>query len=310
MRWWRLGFILAAAAGQLAYAVVVGRIEAEGGEVKRWGADGHPRTSALYAHIEAGDVLATGADGWAVLSMVDGASLTLKPNTRMRVDDYRFTPDEPSQSRAWMSLIYGSVRSVTGAIGHAYPDAYAMTTPEGACGVLGTDHEVMVVNEAGASGTSVGTYDHVYDGATYLRTPDGERVSIKAGSTGAVPHKGKPGTLLKVPTEFAASPVFYATHGIDQVLETLHPKSGLGYGYDEHHRPKWKADDKPAAAGEPKPDADDKPAGADKDDKAKADDAKDDKKGDDKDKKNDNKPKDDKSKNPPPEKKPPPRKHG
>ncbi|MBV8657431.1 MAG: FecR domain-containing protein [Burkholderiales bacterium] len=308
MRAWRFGLILIAAMGQLAYAVVVGRIEAEGGEIKRWGPDGRPRTAAVLAHVEAGDVLATGVDGWAVLSMVDGASLTLKPNTRMRIDDYRFEPDAPNESRAWVNLIYGSVRSITGAIGHANPAAYAMTTPDGVCGVLGTDHEVMVVTAQIAGGAAVGTYDQVYDGATVLRTAHGETVSLKAGETGGTTRDGKPAALQTAPAEYAASAAFHQAQGIDNVLQTLHKRSGRGYGYDAHRLPKWRNDDKPGSAGEPKPDADDK-AGAGKpdDDKVKGDKADDDKAKADKGK--DEGAKDEKPKTPPAEKKPPSKKH-
>ena len=307
MRAWRYGLLLIAAAGQMACAVVVGRIEAEGGELKRWGPDGRPRTAAVLAHVEAGDVLATGVDGWAVLSMVDGASLTLKPNTRMRIDDYRFEPDAPNESRAWMNLIYGSVRSITGAIGHANPAAYAMNTPDGVCGVLGTDHEVMVVAASTPGGTAAGTYDQVYDGATVLRTPQGETVSLKAGETGGAVHGAKPSALQQAPKEYAASEAFNKAHGIDTVLQTLHKRSGHGYGYDEHRLPKWRNNDKPGSTAEPKPDTDDK-AGAGKpdEDKVKGEKADDDKSKADK-TKNDGK--DEKPKAPPPEKKPPPKKH-
>src|SRR5258708_37026154 len=49
--------------------------------------------------------------------MVDGATFTLRPNTRLRIDAYVYSDTEASKNKSLLSLIQGALRAVTGAIG-------------------------------------------------------------------------------------------------------------------------------------------------------------------------------------------------
>jgi hypothetical protein len=213
----RLFLLSLALLASVAHATVIGRIEAKGGNVERTGADGRLRTSAVFAHIEAGDVFVTGRDGWVVLSMTDSASLTLKANTRMRIGDYSFAQDKPSESRVVLDLLAGSLRSITGWIGHRNPEAYKVVTPTMTMGIRGTDHEILVAEENNVDGLSAGSYDHVY-------------IEITSGETAFTASSARmPSKLDKQPTAYDKLQKFESDHGIDKVLNKLHRKTGQGY---------------------------------------------------------------------------------
>ncbi|MBV8658014.1 MAG: FecR domain-containing protein [Burkholderiales bacterium] len=226
----RYVFLFALTLAGLAHATVVGRIEAEGGQVERWGADGQPRTAHVFAHIEQGDLITTGPDGWVVLSMVDSASLTLKGNSRMRIGDYDFKPAEPKRSNIFLELLTGSLRSITGLIGHSNPQAYLVKTPTATMGIRGTDHEILVITQPDELQTPVGTYDHVYDGRTVMRTVAGS-LELTAGETGVAHPDGRvPEHMSKQPAAYDKLQKFAKEKGIDAVLERLHRHSGQGFG--------------------------------------------------------------------------------
>jgi hypothetical protein len=70
-----------------------------------------------------------------------------------------------------MSLIKGTVRSITGWIGKFNNSAYRITTPTATIGIRGTDHETTVIEKG--DGDEAGTYDNVNEGSTEIRTPHG-----------------------------------------------------------------------------------------------------------------------------------------
>ena len=228
----------------LAQAAVVGRIEAAGGQVERWGADGQPRTTHVLAHIEQGDLIATGADGWVVLSMVDSASLTLKGNSRMRIGDYDFRPATPKKSNIFLELLTGSLRSITGLIGHSNPEAYLVKTPTATMGIRGTDHEILVLPQMDELQTPAGTYDHVYDGRTVMHTTAGS-IELAAGETGVAHPDGRaPEHMSKQPATYDKLQKFSKEKGIDAVLDHLHRRNGQGFGLPANLTPTSATDTK------------------------------------------------------------------
>lgn len=92
--------------------------------------------------IFVGDVVETGSNGHVHIRFVDGALVSVRPNSRLRVDEYAYFPDRPSDNRVRFTLEAGTVRSVTGEAGRANKDAYRMNTPISAIGIRGTDYTV------------------------------------------------------------------------------------------------------------------------------------------------------------------------
>ena len=66
-------------------------------------ADGSARILSRKSAVNAGDTLATQRDSYAQINFTDGSTLTLRPNTQMKVEDYQFAQDRP---QADLSLIH------------------------------------------------------------------------------------------------------------------------------------------------------------------------------------------------------------
>jgi len=205
-----LGWGLAAQA----MAVVAGKVDSLSGSVyvSRNGAAGQLLTTG--ASVNEGDLLSTGADSWALLEMADGGSLTLRGNTRLRIDAYVYAQSETTASKSWLSLLEGAMRSVTGAIGAFNPPSYRLTTPVVTLGIRGTDHETAYYPPGSTEpGVEPGVYDKVNQGETYMHTQRGD-VNLKAGQAGFSDHRG-----ASAPRVLAAIPAFYKRHAqIDRRL--------------------------------------------------------------------------------------------
>ncbi|WP_460534474.1 FecR family protein [Chitinimonas naiadis] len=214
----------------------VGRIEAAGGDVSVIARSGEIRPSTVGSWLEPGDAVSTaGAQSWAVLRMEDGASFTLRPNTRMRIDRYRYSEDHPDENGSWLSLVKGSLRAVTGLIGRQSPDSYRLNTPTATIGIRGTDHETAVIEEADATrDMPAGTYDTVNAGETVLRSDKDEQV-IGVGKTGYLQREGgfAPRLLAKRPGLFLRWRQFEQRRGVLKVLGRLH-QSVAGGGFTAH----------------------------------------------------------------------------
>lgn len=92
--------------------------------------------------IEVGDRIKTGDNGHVHIRFIDGALVSIRPNSELVVNEYSYFPDEPSKNRVRLTLESGTVRSVTGEAGRTNKDAYRMNTPISAIGIRGTDYTV------------------------------------------------------------------------------------------------------------------------------------------------------------------------
>ncbi len=137
--------------------------------------------------------ITSGADGEVHIVTEDGGIIAIRPNTVFRVDQYK--AEGSSLDRIFMSLLKGSVRSITGWIGKHDYSAYRITTPTATIGIRGTDHETTVIDNG--DGDQPGTYDTVNTGSTVLKTSRGE-VDVT------------PGKFAFTPRDRAAAPYFLA----------------------------------------------------------------------------------------------------
>ncbi len=150
--------------------------------------------------IYEGQTINTASDGEVHLITEDGGVIALRPDTIFRVDEYKAEGD--STDKIFMSLFKGAVRSITGWIGKHNTSAYRITTPTATIGIRGTDHETTVIENAG--GDEPGTYDTVNEGATLLKTPQGQ-TEVTPGKFAFVPRNRviAPYILTKQPNYWA-----------------------------------------------------------------------------------------------------------
>jgi len=108
--------------------------------------------------INTGDVIITDVDGHLQLTMVDGASISLRPGSRMVVEKYDYNPANPTLGDALVSLVTGTLRVFTGELVNRNKARFRMRTPVATLGIRGSGNVL-------AHFETTGTINHTLTGA-------------------------------------------------------------------------------------------------------------------------------------------------
>lgn len=134
--------------------------------------DGQARALARGGAVREGERIQTGPGGHVHLRFVDGARLSVRPASRLQIENYSQADARNAQTAIRFKLEEGVVRSITGEWGEAARDRFRLNTPLAAIGVKGTDFSVAAdVRQTLAS---------VYTGAIVV-TPMAESCSTTLG---------------------------------------------------------------------------------------------------------------------------------
>ncbi|MGH8689346.1 MAG: FecR family protein [Burkholderiales bacterium] len=145
--------------------------------------DGTVRILSRQSEIREGDTLNTERDSYAQVRFADGGTVTLKPLTAVRLDQFRISKDHPEKEAFALRLLKGGLRAVTGGIGKRKPENEEMTTETATVGVRGTTFSLDdCVNERGGecAGLAPAVYVGVADGEVVVRNGAGE-LALGAG---------------------------------------------------------------------------------------------------------------------------------
>ncbi len=91
------------------------------------------------------DQISTGDKSFAILHFIDGAKVTVRPNSKLVIEQYVFTGGD--QDAATLSLLEGGLRVITGAMAKTQPESYKVKTPVALMGVRGTEFAIMLCGE-------------------------------------------------------------------------------------------------------------------------------------------------------------------
>jgi hypothetical protein len=184
-------------------ANVFSHVEFTEGRASIVDAKGQSRAARVGEKVSEGETLVTGSDGELHARTDDHGLIALRANTRVKVEIYRAAGDD--DDRSVLSLIGGTLRSITGWIGKYHPSNYQVKATTATVGIRGTDHEPLVIAPGDKLGPA-GTYDKVNTGSTYIQNAAG-RVDVAAGHAGFAPHDGKsaPRALEKIPDAYKAT---------------------------------------------------------------------------------------------------------
>ncbi len=92
--------------------------------------------------IYVGQTLSTTVGGHLHIRMIDGAFLSLRPSTSVKVALYTVDLETPANTQIRIDVQHGVVRSVTGKGGETNKSAFRLNTPVAAIGIRGTDFTV------------------------------------------------------------------------------------------------------------------------------------------------------------------------
>lgn len=201
------------------------------GEVTVVDTDGSVRHAEKGALVHEKEKIISSKSGSAQVIMIDGAYISIRPDTIMRIDVYKFSEKGDEPEKSVISLLKGCFRSITGLIGRKNKENYKITTAVANIGIRGTDHEPMYIPEPepGEEPAGVpGLYDKVNSGSTYIQSPAGE-VTIYPGQTGFAPIDGG------MPAIQDETPQFYqdfSDYDAEQLLEDDVESGAAGDEYD------------------------------------------------------------------------------
>ncbi|HEU4644440.1 MAG TPA: FecR domain-containing protein [Burkholderiales bacterium] len=202
----RIGLISVLAAALLAplLAFAQGQVQHLSGTMSVQRADGSVRLLSERSQVQVGDVLSTEDGTYAQLDIADGGKITLRPNTRIRIDGFQFSRDEPKKSGFAYSLLKGGLRAVTGLIGKENPEGYELRTETGTVGIRGTDFNAIDIPQP-APGQSApsdlpkpGVYVVVADGMVVL-TSGGTELLAGAGQVAYASDANLPAAIVPLP---------------------------------------------------------------------------------------------------------------
>ena len=144
------GLLLAQAAAAQA-PVVVGETTLVIGQAQIINANGKSIPVTRGSVIQVGDVIQTEIGGHVHLRFVDGGRVSVRPSSRLQVENYTHSAQQPQLSAIKFTLQEGVVRSITGSWGESARERFRLNTPLAAIGVKGTDFIVRANADATAA---------------------------------------------------------------------------------------------------------------------------------------------------------------
>jgi hypothetical protein len=121
-----------------------GMVVASRGEVFAL-ANGGSRELKQGDFIYKNDEIITSAKSFAVLQFVDGAKVTVRPDSALIIEQYLYAGNESDE--ATLNLVSGGLRVITGAMAKSNPENYKVRTPVALMGVRGTEFSVVLCGD-------------------------------------------------------------------------------------------------------------------------------------------------------------------
>lgn len=171
-----------------------GRVTHLSGNLKAQNSAGEQRTLAIKSAIDEGDTLITSADSYARIKFIDGANLIIRPNSLIKIEDYRFDANKPEEDNVSVNLIKGSLRSITGLVGKRNSDRHRTRTVNATIGIRGTHFGLLLCQSANSCSSETnlsgdtpetGLHIDVLEGGITATNQEGE-VEIQQGEFGYV----------------------------------------------------------------------------------------------------------------------------
>jgi hypothetical protein len=191
----KIGFLmlalLAGGASSLpAFAVSGGEVANLSGTLSAQRPDGALLILSQKSEVRPGDTLTTQKDSYAQINFPDGSSMTMRPNTRMKVENFQFSQDKPQEDGAFFRLIKGGLRTITGLVGkRGNQDAYRISTATATIGIRGSSGNTLVCDPSCAGVVSggeklpQGTY-HETNTGSYIMVVGPKTEEITEGRSG------------------------------------------------------------------------------------------------------------------------------
>lgn len=95
--------------------------------------------------LREGDTITTGERSFAILEFADKSRTTLRPDTTLNIEQFRYSNAAESDGML-LRMLRGGIRAVTGLIGKTRPDAVKFGTTNATIGIRGTQFDARICN--------------------------------------------------------------------------------------------------------------------------------------------------------------------
>jgi hypothetical protein len=180
-------------------ALAEGTVQHLSGTLSAQRPDGTARLLSEKSAVREGDVVTTGSNTYAQIRFTDGGRITLRPDSQIRIEGYRFEEKEPAKDNFLFALIKGGMRAVTGLISkRGDRDAYKLRTPTATVGIRGTDFSAINVPTNVPNAPPPGVYVTVADGSVVVLSGGIEQL-VNPGQTAFSSSSNLPPQLVPPP---------------------------------------------------------------------------------------------------------------
>jgi hypothetical protein len=135
--------VVLATASTAAQAQTAGEVEFSRGAGVAQAPGKLPRTMGKGLVLNEGDRLTTSESSTAIVKLQDGTRMTLRPNSELVMQTYRYR-DGAADNSMVMQLLRGGFRAITGLISKGSPDAAKIQTSTATIGIRGTDFDARI----------------------------------------------------------------------------------------------------------------------------------------------------------------------
>ncbi len=147
-RCWAVWVAIAALVPLSAHATdsIVGEVSLLIGSAKVVHKNGSSEVLRRGSPISVGDRVETGANGHVHVRFIDNAAVSVRPESSLEVQAYRFDVGNPQLNEVRLSVEQGMSRSISGRATEADKSRFRLNTPLAAIGVRGTDFLVQTTD--------------------------------------------------------------------------------------------------------------------------------------------------------------------
>jgi hypothetical protein len=92
--------------------------------------------------LKSTDIISTSSRSYVRMKMEDDSYIMVRPDSRMKIDDFKFNSKKPEEGQGFFSLLKGGFRAVTGLIKDK--KKYRYNTSVATIGIRGTEFSVRV----------------------------------------------------------------------------------------------------------------------------------------------------------------------
>jgi len=149
--------------------------------------------------IYQGDIIKTSKRGQTQLIMVDGTSISVRPDSKFQIEEFVSTGDV-KKDKTYYKLLNGGFRSVTGEIGKKNKASFRLSTPVATMGIRGTDFTGRYCNKnCKGSGGKDGLFVDVINGGISMSN-DGGTFDLDPDTNGHVESASQaPAEIAELP---------------------------------------------------------------------------------------------------------------